>query len=153
MKMIVLLLKNSQQAKKYHLDSWEEVKFFSRNSNIEISGWLFNYHKNKPIVIIVHGIFPNGKCKSEPNLIASLLIANEINALTIDLRNYGESTIVSNYENLGLTEYMDVLGETALSYNSSDVSSFNPQGVDPVNGNLGEGELSMNEITNLLNNK
>ncbi len=97
-------------AEKYHLDSWEEVKFFSRNSNITISGWLFNYYKNKPIVIVVHGIFPNGKCKSEPNLIASLLTANEINALTIDLRNYGESTITSNYENLGLTEYMDVLG-------------------------------------------
>jgi len=96
--------------KKYHLNSWEEVKFFSRNSNIQISGWLFNYYKNKPIVIVVHGIFPNGKCKSEPNLIASLLIANGINALTIDLRNYGESTIISNYENLGLTEYLDVLG-------------------------------------------
>ncbi|PPR45049.1 MAG: hypothetical protein CFH18_00883 [Alphaproteobacteria bacterium MarineAlpha5_Bin8] len=105
-----ILIREKFDAKKYHLDSWEEVKFLSRDSNIEISGWLFNYHKNMPIVIVVHGIFPNGKCKSEPNLIASLLIKNNINALTIDLRNYGESTIVGNYENLGLTEYLDVLG-------------------------------------------
>ena len=105
-----ILIREKFDAKKYHLNSWEEVKFLSRESNVEISGWLFNYHKNMPIVIVVHGIFPNGKCKSEPNLIASLLIKNNINALTIDLRNYGESTIVSNYENLGLTEYLDVLG-------------------------------------------
>ena len=103
-------LRKKFDEKKYHLDSWEEVKFISRDSKIEISGWLFNYHENKPIVIVVHGIFPNGKCKSEPNLLSSLLIKNNINALTIDLRNYGASTIVSNYENLGLTEYLDVLG-------------------------------------------
>ena len=48
-------------------------------------------------------------------------------------------------------KYMDVLGETALSYNSSDVSSFNPQGVDPVNGNLGEGSVGMDTIMGLLN--
>ena len=71
---------------------------------------MFNYYKNRPIVIVVHGIFPNGKCKPESNLIASLLIKNNINALTIDLRNYGQSETVSSYENLGLSEYKDVLG-------------------------------------------
>ena len=96
--------------KKYQLIKWENVSFSSRDQNITISGWLFNYHDNKPIVIIVHGLFPNGKCKSEPNLIASLLVKNGINALTIDLRNYGQSSLVSHYENLGLTEYNDVLG-------------------------------------------
>ena len=48
-------------------------------------------------------------------------------------------------------KYMDVLGETALSYNSSDVSSFNPQGVDPINGNLGQGSVGMDTIMGLLN--
>ena len=61
-------------------------------------------------MIVVHGIFPNGKCKPESNLIASLLIKNKINALTIDLRNYGQSATVSEYEHLGLSEYKDVLG-------------------------------------------
>ena len=50
-------------------------------------------------------------------------------------------------------KYMDVLGETALSYNSSDVSSFNPQGVDAVNGNLGSGQVGMDTIMGLLNTK
>ena len=103
-------LRKNFNVAKYHLNKWENVTFDSRDPKVTISGWLFNLHKNKPIVIVVHGIFPNGKCKSEPNLIASLLIKNEINALSIDLRNYGQSTLVSHYENLGLTEYLDVLG-------------------------------------------
>ena len=103
-------LRKKFEATKYHLQKWENVTFSSRDPKITISGWLFNYYPNKPVVIVVHGLFPNGKCKSEPNLIASLLINNGINALTIDLRNYGGSTIVSSYENLGLSEYQDVLG-------------------------------------------
>ena len=94
----------------YHLNQWESVYFPSRDNKIKINGWLFNYFHNKPIVIIVHGIFPNGKCNYEPSLIASLLIKNGFNALTIDLRNYGQSSIISNYDNLGATEYQDVLG-------------------------------------------
>jgi len=49
--------------------------------------------------------------------------------------------------------YSDIMSETAISMTSNDVPRFNPQGVDPVNGNLGEGELSMDAITNLLNSK
>ena len=103
-------LRKNFDYEKYHLNNWQEVYFPSRESNIKISGWLFNHYENRPIVIIVHGLFPNGKCKPESNLIASLLIQNNINALTIDLRNYGESTTVSSYEHLGLSEYKDVLG-------------------------------------------
>ena len=103
-------LRKNFKSSEYHLDNWQEVYFPSRDEDIKISGWLFYYYLNKPIVIIVHGIFPNGKCEPESNLIASLLIQNGINALTIDLRNYGQSSIVSNYENLGLSEYKDVLG-------------------------------------------
>ena len=103
-------LRKNFPSEKYYLEKWQEIFFQSRNENIKISGWLFNYFENRPIVIVVHGIFPNGKCKPESNLIASLLIKNKINALTIDLRNYGQSTINSKYENLGLSEYTDVLG-------------------------------------------
>ena len=103
-------LRKNFSSKKYHLEKWQEVFFSSRQEAIKISGWLFNYYPNRPVVIVVHGLFPNGKCKPESNLIASLLIKNEINVLTIDLRNYGDSSKVSNYENLGLSEYKDVLG-------------------------------------------
>ena len=103
-------LRKTFDSSKYHLDEWQEVYFPSRDRNIKISGWLFYYFQNKPIVIVVHGINPNGKCKSEVNLIASLLIKEKINALTIDLRNYGQSDTVSKYEDLGLQSYKDVLG-------------------------------------------
>jgi len=46
--------------------------------------------------------------------------------------------------------YMDVIGQTAMSFNSSDVGKFNPQGVDPVSGNMPVGEVSLDQITNLI---
>ena len=46
--------------------------------------------------------------------------------------------------------YMDIIGETAMSFNSTDVSRFNPKGVDPVSGNMPEGEVSLDQITNLI---
>ena len=49
--------------------------------------------------------------------------------------------------------YADIVGETALSMTSKDASSFNPKGVDPLNGNLGDGEVGMDTIMNLLNPK
>jgi hypothetical protein len=52
-----------------------------------------------------------------------------------------------------MQKYSDIMNETAISMTSNDVPRFSPQGVDPVNGNLGEGELSMDAITNLLNSK
>lgn len=51
-------------------------------------------------------------------------------------------------------KYKDVLGETALSFTSNDVQQpFRPQSSDPVNGNLGTGEVGMDQIMNLLNTK
>ena len=50
-------------------------------------------------------------------------------------------------------KYADIMGETAISMTSKDVSSFSPQGVDPINGNLGNGEVGMNTIMELLNTK
>lgn len=103
-------LRDTFPSNDYHLEEWQNVYFPSREKDIKLNGWLFNYYEDRPIVIVVHGIFPNGKCKPESNLIASLLIQEGINALTIDLRNYGQSDIVSNYEDLGLKSFSDVLG-------------------------------------------
>ena len=46
--------------------------------------------------------------------------------------------------------YMDVIGETAMSFNSTDVGKFNPQGIDPISGKMPEGEVSLDQITNLI---
>ena len=49
------------------------------------------------------------------------------------------------------SKYMDILGETALSFTSNDVQQpFRPQSVDPINGSLGEGELGMDQIMKLM---
>ena len=103
-------LRKSFPFENYHLNEWQEVYFSSRDKHIKINGWFFNYFPKRPVVVVVHGLFPNGKCKPESNLIASLLVKNKINVLTIDLRNYGNSSSISKYENLGLSEYKDVLG-------------------------------------------
>ena len=51
------------------------------------------------------------------------------------------------------SKYADVLGETAMSFTSQDVQRpFIPQG-DPINGNIGTGELGMEQIMRLLNSK
>jgi hypothetical protein len=51
------------------------------------------------------------------------------------------------------SKYADILGETALSFTSNDVQPFRPQVSDPINGHLGVGEVDMNQIMGLLNNK
>ena len=103
-------LRENFQYENYYLEEWQDVFFLSRDSDIKINGWLFNYYPNRPIIIVTHGINPNGKCKSESNLIASLLVSKNFNVLTIDLRNYGQSDRTSSYEDLGLKSYKDILG-------------------------------------------
>ena len=50
--------------------------------------------------------------------------------------------------------YMDIMNETALSFTSRDAQvPFRPQVSDPVNGSLGDGEVGMDQIMNLLNSK
>ena len=49
-------------------------------------------------------------------------------------------------------QYMNILGETAMSFNTSNVP-FNPIGADSVNGELPGGEVNMNQIMGLLNTK
>ena len=51
------------------------------------------------------------------------------------------------------SKYADVLGETALSFTSQDAVPFRPQVSDPVNGNLGAGEVGMDQIMSLMNVK
>ena len=96
--------------KDYFLNDWQDVYFVSRDKDIKLSGWLFNYFPERPIIIVTHGINPNGKCKSESNLVASLLVKKNFNVLTIDLRNYGQSDKVTSFEDLGLKSYNDILG-------------------------------------------
>lgn len=49
------------------------------------------------------------------------------------------------------SKYEEALNGTALSFTSQNAQTFVPQTADPVNGNLGTGNVSMDQITSLLN--
>ncbi len=50
-------------------------------------------------------------------------------------------------------KYQEVLGETSMSFTTKDLNPFKPQTHDPINGNLGDGEVGMDQIMSLLNTK
>ena len=51
-------LRKNFPSKNYHIDNWQSVYFPSRDKDIKISGWLFNHFDDRPVVIVVHGLFP-----------------------------------------------------------------------------------------------
>jgi hypothetical protein len=50
-------------------------------------------------------------------------------------------------------KYQEALGETTMSFTTKDLNPFRPQTTDPINGNLGDGEVGMDQIMSLLNTK
>ncbi len=89
---------------------FEEVSFPSRHEGVMVSGWYQVADLDAPTVVIAHGVGTNGKCKHEPIMMSAMLYKNGINALSIDLQGYGNSTIVDDYMKVGQTEYLDILG-------------------------------------------
>ena len=104
-----LILRQEVNVSEYQFP-FEEVNFPSRFEGVMISGWFQVVDINAPTVIITHGVGTNGKCKHEPLMMSAMLYKNGINALSIDLQGYGDSTIVDDYMKVGQTEYLDVLG-------------------------------------------
>ena len=50
--------------------------------------------------------------------------------------------------------YADIMNETMMSFTSQDAqTAFRPQSSDPINGNLGTGEVGMDQIMALMNSK
>ena len=50
--------------------------------------------------------------------------------------------------------YKNILGETAASFNTNNVSTFRPNpGMDVANGTLPEGNVGMDQIMSLMNSK
>ena len=52
----------------------------------------------------------------------------------------------SKYETM-----MGAIEDTKMSFTSQDISPINPVGVDPINGNLPNGSVSLDQIGQLLN--
>ena len=90
---------------------YENASFEPRGeSGITLRGWYIEVDQNAPVVIQTHGMPQNGKCKPEMLLMQSYLAESGINSLSFDLRNYGNSDVVSDYVSIGQKEYRDILG-------------------------------------------
>ena len=66
----------------------------------------------------------------------------------VNIGNNGAGTpnVKTKYENI-----MGALEETKMSFTSQDVAPMNTVGVDPINGQLPNGSVSLDQIGNLLN--
>ena len=62
-----------------------------------------------------------------------------------ELTNSSDAIFISERE-----QYRNVLGETAAAFTTQNVAEFNPRGTMP-GSDLPAGELSMNQIMNLMN--
>lgn len=93
------------------IETYENVSFIPRgNSEITLKGWYVEIDPDAPVVILTHGMPINGKCKPEMLLMQAYLSKGNINTLSFDLRNYGESDVVDDYFSVGQIEYRDLLG-------------------------------------------
>jgi dipeptidyl aminopeptidase/acylaminoacyl peptidase len=93
----------------FFIPTYEEVRFPSRQANLQISGWYAESDPNAPAIIIVDGL---GGCKyAQATLVpAGILWHDGFNVLMIDLRNTGDSDSDNGYSSIGNKEYQDVLG-------------------------------------------
>ena len=69
----------------------------------------------------------------------------------VNIGNKGENTpntldMKSKYDTM-----MGAIEETKMSFTSQDVAPMNTVGVDPINGSLPNGSVSLDQIGNLLN--
>jgi dipeptidyl aminopeptidase/acylaminoacyl peptidase len=97
----------------YLTPEYEEVSFPSRDPAMTISGFYLSAQgvdpAAAPAVVVVHGI---NDCKRRPFVLTAggMLSKNGVNALLIDLRDHGDSTIEDGRMAAGTEEYRDVLG-------------------------------------------
>jgi uncharacterized protein len=99
----------------YLMESYETVSIPSRTEGITVSGWFIpnqadpELSETYPTVILVHGF---SDCRNRPFSLtpAGMLTHNGFNALAIDLRDHGDSTVEDGRMAAGAEEYLDVLG-------------------------------------------
>lgn len=94
----------------YALPAPEDVRFPSRDPQIEVSGWWIPAaDPDAPAVILVHG---HTACKRDHAVLlpGGMLHRNGFSVLLIDLRDHGDSTLEDGRFAGGTDEYRDVLG-------------------------------------------
>jgi len=94
----------------YLVKNFEVVEFPARDDGNIISGWFLpSITLSDKVVIVVHG---GDVCRQNTSVLlpSGMLANNGFNVLSIDLRNHGDSQVVSKRFAAGVTEYKDVLG-------------------------------------------
>ncbi len=109
----------------YQMGSFEDVNFPAREDGVRISGWFVPAEQaSGKVVIVVHGA---DMCKRNSNVLmtSGMLSKSGFDILLIDLRNHGDSEIVSERFAAGTEEYKDVLGAydwlIGQGYTSQDI--------------------------------
>jgi dipeptidyl aminopeptidase/acylaminoacyl peptidase len=93
----------------YLMPDYDTVTLPSREPGVTISGWYSAPAGARSAVVLVHGY---NSCKREGRMLlaAGMLHRDGIAVVLIDLRNFGDSTIVDGRYAGGTREYKDVLG-------------------------------------------
>ncbi len=93
----------------YQMGSYESVRFPSRNTPLQLSGWYVPGDPDAPAIIMIDGL---GGCKyAQASLVpAGMLWRNGFNILLLDLHETGDSDIDDGYSTIGMDEYLDVEG-------------------------------------------
>ena len=98
----------------YYMEDYEDVRIPSRDAGITLAAWFIpaqgvDNPTDIPTVIVVHG---KNDCRRHPQslMAAGMLTRNGFNALVIDQRDHGDSTIEDGFMAAGVEEHRDVLG-------------------------------------------
>jgi dipeptidyl aminopeptidase/acylaminoacyl peptidase len=126
-------------ATNWQLPHYENVTFPSRHPNTTIHAWYTQINPNAPVVIITHGIHPNCKANYETLLVSAMLTQGGINALNVDLQNYGQSTKTGHFIDYGQREHLDLLG----AYDWLVTQGYQPQ-------QIGLAGLSLGAVTSAI---
>jgi uncharacterized protein len=99
----------------YQTSDAVDLRFASRDPGIEVAGWLIRAPAasvttaERSAVVVVHGL---GGCRRSGGVLlaAGMLVRNGIDALVIDLRDHGDSSVEDGRFAGGTDEHRDVLG-------------------------------------------
>lgn len=100
----------SFDAAAYRMPAFEEIRFPSRQAEINLVGWYVAADEpDAPTVILTHGL---GSCKHDHTVLipAGMLHNAGFNVLMFDLRDQGFSDVEDGRTAIGNEEYLDLLG-------------------------------------------
>lgn len=95
----------------YWMPAYEDVNFSGGDEGITLSAWWIPANESgpgdAPTIIIVHGLRSN-KYEHGMLVVAGMAHREGMNALIVDLRDHGDSTIEDGRVSIGTKEYRDV---------------------------------------------